>query len=318
MSKVTASSIVNDLLDAGILCETEAVGGGTGRKPRAVDVSPDLGVVAAADIDAELATVRLSDLRGRTKVTGSVDVPPDGTANGALLLADLLAAEVSGLRAEAAPGAPLLQLTVAVSASVADDQALTFPGHPRYLRGRDFARELTRRLSNANVALINDTSAAAVGESRHGAASSWEHFAFLGVRRSGIGMGLMLDGTIYRGSHGWAGEVGVLRAVSETAPAEVPRTIEDLDALSELARVIATSFVLLDLEALVVQLERKEAFDWLTELRRHTAALVPFPIAIVESELGGDAPMIGAVELALEGAWRNIETSVSTARARQI
>lgn len=316
VSKVTASAVVGELLRAGVLRETELAGRGAGRPPRLVDIAPDVGVVAAADIDAGTASVRVVDLHGTLCGEGELAVPDDAKSGGIEALAGILADEVHVLRSRCTADPPLLQLTAAVSATVGPDGELSFPGHPRYLSGGRFVAALRDRIPEGGVTLVNDTNAGAIGEARLGAAGAWRNFAFLAVRRSGIGMGLMLDGAIHQGAHGWAGEVGMLRTPGSGPVGTGPAAIEDLDAFVELVRVVATSFVLLDLEALVLQVEREEATDWLTEIRKHMTALVPFPAAIVESELHGKAPLLGAQELALADGWRSVEARVSASRAR--
>lgn len=53
----------------------------------------------------------------------------------------------------------------------------------------------------------NDANAAAIGEARRGAASGSQDVLYITVS-TGIGAGLVLGGQIYRGSRGFAGEVG--------------------------------------------------------------------------------------------------------------
>ena len=55
--------------------------------------------------------------------------------------------------------------------------------------------------------LENDANAAALGELRYGAARGARHLIYLTIS-TGIGGGLILDGRIYRGANGTAGELG--------------------------------------------------------------------------------------------------------------
>lgn len=57
------------------------------------------------------------------------------------------------------------------------------------------------------VYLENDANAAILGEVRYGAARGHRHAAYITIS-TGIGGGLYLDGKIYRGSGGFAGEIG--------------------------------------------------------------------------------------------------------------
>jgi len=53
----------------------------------------------------------------------------------------------------------------------------------------------------------NDNNAAAWGEYRHGAARGYRHVLFVGVG-TGIGGGIIVDGKLLRGAHGFAAEIG--------------------------------------------------------------------------------------------------------------
>src|SRR5690606_10510111 len=57
------------------------------------------------------------------------------------------------------------------------------------------------------VLVENDANAAAVGETRFGAGKGFRDVIFVTVS-TGIGSGLVLDGRLYRGSHGFSGEIG--------------------------------------------------------------------------------------------------------------
>jgi predicted NBD/HSP70 family sugar kinase len=59
------------------------------------------------------------------------------------------------------------------------------------------------------VALDNDANLAAVGERSYGSGRDARTFVYVSVG-TGIGMGVIIDGELYRGAHGAAGEVGYL------------------------------------------------------------------------------------------------------------
>jgi glucokinase len=68
-------------------------------------------------------------------------------------------------------------------------------------------QQLERRLPNTAVFLENDVSAAALSEHKLGAGQGYDSMlaVFIG---SGVGGGLVVDGQLYHGSHGGAGEIG--------------------------------------------------------------------------------------------------------------
>jgi len=70
-------------------------------------------------------------------------------------------------------------------------------------------RELMGERLGLPVLVDNDANTAALAEHRHGAARGFDH-AVLVALGTGVGAGLVLDGRIYRGSRGFAGELGHL------------------------------------------------------------------------------------------------------------
>ncbi len=73
-------------------------------------------------------------------------------------------------------------------------------------------RELTRRFGG-EAFLMNDANAGALAEWQFGAARGCRNVIFL-THGSGMGAGLILDGRLYEGSAGSAGEVGHIRLAS--------------------------------------------------------------------------------------------------------
>ncbi|MBV9327180.1 MAG: ROK family protein [Chloroflexi bacterium] len=67
--------------------------------------------------------------------------------------------------------------------------------------------ELERRLPGKSVLLENDVRAAALGEHRLGAGRGYRSMLTVFVG-SGVGGGVVVDGALYHGAHGGAGEIG--------------------------------------------------------------------------------------------------------------
>jgi predicted NBD/HSP70 family sugar kinase len=76
-------------------------------------------------------------------------------------------------------------------------------------------RDAVAALVPVPVAVENDGNVAALAEHAFGAARGHEHAAVITLGTN-IGLGLILDGRLYRGAHGAAGEVGLLLAPATT------------------------------------------------------------------------------------------------------
>jgi glucokinase len=72
---------------------------------------------------------------------------------------------------------------------------------------------LTKRF-NVPVLLEDDANSAALGEHFAGAGRGYDNFAYITVS-TGIGCGLILNGSLYIGSTGWAGEIGHIKVVED-------------------------------------------------------------------------------------------------------
>ena len=66
---------------------------------------------------------------------------------------------------------------------------------------------LTEKLDGIRVVIDNDANTAAIAEHRHGAGRGFNNMLYCPVG-TGISCGIIINGNIFRGSYGWAGETG--------------------------------------------------------------------------------------------------------------
>ena len=139
-----------------------------------------------------------------------VELGPNGVV-------DRIIASLRAARAEAgAASTRIAALGVAAPGPIDFDQGLIIeaPNLPGW-----FSVPLARRLGEAigcPAVLENDANAAALGEFVYGAGRGARHMLYLTVS-TGIGGGLVLDGRLYRGATGSAGELGHI-LVDEAGP----------------------------------------------------------------------------------------------------
>jgi len=75
-------------------------------------------------------------------------------------------------------------------------------------------REYLQKRLNTRIVLDNDSNAAALAEYRHGAGKGSRHMVYI-TAGTGLGSGIVIDGRLFRGSYGWAGECGHMLATPE-------------------------------------------------------------------------------------------------------
>lgn len=82
-------------------------------------------------------------------------------------------------------------------------------------RIKDFPmREYLSKRLPVRVVLDNDSNAAALAEYRHGAGRGSKHMVYVAVG-TGLGSGIIINGKLFQGSYGWAGECGHMLATPD-------------------------------------------------------------------------------------------------------
>ncbi|WP_350244334.1 ROK family transcriptional regulator [Deinococcus sonorensis] len=242
LSAVTINAITKDLEQQRYVMEIRKTEGAAGRPAGILDLHPQLGTLIGIDCQPTDLWVLSSDVRGERQQRQRLQAEqlPD-------LQRQLLNAVDQLLRAP--PFGPVRQVTVSFPAPVAEEGALL---EPNSLPQFDLA-PLQARVTQAGAAFVveNDANLRALGEKHHGAATDHDNFMVLVQRRSGIGLGLYLDGAIYRGSDGRAGELALARWPYRRTPTFVEQlpTLPRQEALTYLVAAIAAA---LDLHLVIV------------------------------------------------------------------
>jgi predicted NBD/HSP70 family sugar kinase len=200
LTRGTVSSLVEELIAAGLVTELAAARGGPGRpaSPLRLDPRGPAGLGLEVGVDAVGACV--VDLTGDVRAQRSVasdhrdDVPDAGLATVATLAADVVA--------EA--GLPIAGATVALPGVVGPDGMLErAPNLPRWV---DVAvgHALSTRLRGLPVRAGNEADLAALAERWAGGPTD----AIVVSGGIGVGAGILLGGTLFPGAGGRAGEIG--------------------------------------------------------------------------------------------------------------
>lgn len=80
---------------------------------------------------------------------------------------------------------------------------------------KDFAmRDYIAEKLPVRIVLDNDSNCAALAEHRFGAGRSSRHMVYVSAS-TGLGSGIIIDGRVFRGSYGWAGECGHMIATPD-------------------------------------------------------------------------------------------------------
>ncbi|MFI9010158.1 ROK family protein [Actinosynnema sp. NPDC053489] len=206
LSKPTVGQALLDLEQHGLVRPIGRTSTGPGRSAVLFEPNPAAGHVLGVDIGRQRIRLAVADLAG--SVIARVD--ERNRCRSATALVRTVRELAARTAAEAGLSLADLVVKVVGTPGVPDprDRALhhapNLPGWERPGLLDDLEAGL-----GAGLVVENDANLAAVGEREHGAARGADVFVCLTVG-TGIGMGIVVDGRLFRGAHGAAGEVGYL------------------------------------------------------------------------------------------------------------
>lgn len=207
LARSTVSDIVRDLLESELIAEVGTERSSGGRRPVVLEFQDDMFGILGVDIGATHVSVALTNLRGQVLVWREqrrpVRTDPEFSRALVAQLCDECLAEWGRGKKR------LLGIGVSVPSPVD-------PRHPDRVsevvlpawRGQVGLEDLHLRYG-VPVLVDNDANLGALAEGWWGAGRNVRDFTYIKVA-TGIGAGIILDGEIYRGSTGVAGEIGHL------------------------------------------------------------------------------------------------------------
>jgi len=205
LSRSTVSAIVNDLLSTGLVEETRTGTSSGGRRPIMLEFQDQASFIVGIELGATHVSCVLTDLRCNVRASWSAPAPVREEPE--VALKKMTMAVRSVLAADGVQPDQVLGIGVAVPSPVDRER----PGEllplvvPEW-SGYNIATHLQRSFKRL-VFVDNDANLGALAELWWGAGSSVKDLAYIKVA-TGIGAGLIIDGRIFRGSGGVAGEIG--------------------------------------------------------------------------------------------------------------
>jgi predicted NBD/HSP70 family sugar kinase len=225
LSKPTVSLALSRLHSAGLVREVGRTNGGRGATALLYDLEPKAALVLGLDVGRRWVRAAIADVTGEVVVQRR---ERSDLRSGRALMTQVIE---MGIAVAAEIGCSTAELSRAVlgSPGVVDPEtdrvrlASNLPGWHRPGLLSDIRAALDTRLL-----MENDVNLSAISELAHGHGRDEPTFVFLHLG-SGVGMALMLDGKLYRGSTGLAGEIGyrpggAFDAVSADAVVRAART----------------------------------------------------------------------------------------------
>jgi predicted NBD/HSP70 family sugar kinase len=219
LSKPTVSQALGDLETAGLVRLVGPASPSVGRTAMLYEADPTAGYVVGIDIGRAWIRIAAADLSG--EIVARRD--KRNRERSATALVRTVSAVAHDVVAAAGLTWDQVAHTVVGGPGVFDpdsDRLLHAPNLPGW--SRPGLMTSLRQALPPSVALDNDANLAAVGERSYGSGRDARTFVYVSVG-TGIGMGIIIDGNLYRGAHGAAGEVGYLPLAGEDGDARADR-----------------------------------------------------------------------------------------------
>ncbi|MEU0129556.1 MULTISPECIES: ROK family transcriptional regulator [unclassified Streptomyces] len=212
LSAATVSNIVRELKEGGTVEVTPTSAGG--RRARSVSLSGDAGIVIGVDFGHTHLRVAIGNLAHQVLAEESEPLDVDASSAEGFGRAEQLVnrlVETTGISPEKVIGVGLgVPGPIDVESGTLGSTSI-LPGWT----GINPSQELAGRLG-VPVYVDNDANLGALGELVWGSGRGVRDLAYIKVA-SGVGAGLVIDGHIYRGPGGTAGEIGHI-TLDESGP----------------------------------------------------------------------------------------------------
>lgn len=212
LSRMTVAQRIAALLDARLIREAGAATSSGGRRAAHLEFNAGKSAVVTIAAETTHARVALTDLVGR--VLAVEDVPIAVTERPERFLSVISETIAALLEARGVPTSSVCGIGMAVPGPV--DPTSGRPSEPPIMPGWDaypVAEYLTDALGISTVLVENDANAMALGEqaTRYPDCPSLTYVKV----STGIGTGIVINGAIYRGIDGGAGDIGHVRLPDE-------------------------------------------------------------------------------------------------------
>jgi glucokinase-like ROK family protein len=225
LTRTTVSQIVSGLLAEGLVEEVGVGSSRGGKSPILLSLAKDSRHLIGLDLAQDRFCGALVNLRGEIRTTVDLPVPPrDGDAALASVyeLVDALVAAASR---------PLVGIGVGTPGLVDARRGVVLNAVNLNWRDLPLGQLLSERYG-LPAQVLNDSQAAALGEHTFGEGHPPDESLVVVNVRHGIGAGIILNGQLYHGDGGGAGEIGHVAVAAESG---VPCRCGNVGCLETLA-----------------------------------------------------------------------------------
>lgn len=207
MTRNTASNIVSDLLEAGLVVETNFHREGAGRPGLLLELAPTGGFAVGAEIDISRIVVIAVDFKGKTLWEESVQNDPARSHEEIISMTEQMVRSAldRGVNENLKPlgiGLGLAGMVNAESGTLTYAPTLNWKDVP--------FKAMWEERFELPVHVDNEANTSAQGYYAYVGSGTVRNMAYLSIG-AGMAAGLILDGHLFRGSGGFAGQAGHMK-----------------------------------------------------------------------------------------------------------
>lgn len=201
LNKATISIQVADLLAEDLICETILEHNVVGRRPIMLSINKGAGFVLGIDLDYKHIQYTVSDLGGNPVRYDSITLETDNYED----IVHLLIKQIKDYQNDYSKSHyGLVSVMIGIHGTVNKDEGIYFV--PTYQwQNKSLKADLMKEL-NMDISIQNNANLSAYSERVYKHHESNNLLCIL--LSSGIGSGIMIDGKLHKGFHGYAGEMG--------------------------------------------------------------------------------------------------------------
>lgn len=202
LNKSTVSAQIQGLVDEKFIFEIGQGQSSGGRRPVMLMFNKQAGYAIGVDIGVDDLTVLLTDLDGSIVSEHYFELEQSSVNETMALLLKTIEQVISTM-----PGSPygLIGIGICVPGLVNRSEQIVLTPNTHW-NGVDVKKQVEDAF-NVPVTIENEANAGAYGEHIYGAAKAFDDFMYVSIS-TGIGVGLVLNNELYRGVHGFSGEMG--------------------------------------------------------------------------------------------------------------
>jgi predicted NBD/HSP70 family sugar kinase len=222
-SNAKITGVVNDLIEQNILLEMDEAKSSGGRRARYVGFNPDFGYIVTINIGVTKLELALIDFGENIRIRRMLPINiKDGPET---ILTEICSFILDRIQQLKIPLEKIFAFVATLPGAIDSETQTPFetPLMPTWA-GYQIENHLSQAFPYAVIQIENDANALAFGELRKGIAQEVKNFIYVKVGTT-ISAGIIINGKIYRGANGRAGDIGQMYVEAINFEGEVAEII---------------------------------------------------------------------------------------------